>query len=365
MWKRMFIMLGVVLLVVVGIAFWKVTQVRAAIELGKQFAPPPAAVTTTTVKLSRWQPTFRAVGSLQAVNGVTVSTDLPGIVAVIEFESGATVRQGDLLVSLDSRQEQAQRQAAEARRDLAMINLERQRELIATGAIAKSDLDAAESQARQAAAAVEEAAALIARKNIVAPFAGRLGIRQVDLGQYLNVGAPIVQLESVDPIHVEFAVPQSHLDQVAVGKTVRVTVPGLSDEEFAGQITAIESRVDELTRNVMVQATVPNPASKLRPGMFGNVEVLLPETEVVVIPSAAISYAPYGDTVFVVKSNVVEQRFVKLGARRGDQIAIASGLQVGDEIVTSGTFKLRNGLAVQVNNSVQPSEDASPTPPNT
>lgn len=365
MMKRMLIMLGIVAVCVAGIAFWKVTQVRAAIAQSKQFAPPPPAVTTATVQSSRWQPTLRSVGSLKALNGVTISTDLPGIVAAIEFSSGATVQAGQLLVRLDSRQEQAQLQAAEARRDLAQVNLQRQRELIATGAIAKSDLDAAESLYRQAVAAVEEARALIARKQIVAPFAGRLGIRQVDLGQYLNVGAPIVQLESVDPILAEFAVPQPNLDQVAVGKTVRLTAPGLGAEEFTGEITAMEARVDPATRNVLVQATVRNAEGKLRPGMFVNVEVLLPETEVLAVPTSAIRYAPYGDTVFVVKDGVCEQRFVKLGSARGDLMVVESGVRAGEEIVTSGTFKLRGGMPVRVNNAVLPSADPRPVVPNT
>lgn len=367
--KRMLIMLGAVALFVGGIAVVKVTQVRAAIAMGKQFAPPPAAVTTTLVKKGLWQPTLSAVGSLKAVNGVTVSTDLPGIVSQIAFQSGANVGKGDLLVKLDSQQEEAQLRAAEARRDLAKINFDRQRELVTSGAVSKSDYDAAETEYRQAAAAVDEARALIARKNIVAPFAGRLGIRQVDLGQYLNVGAPIVQLESVDPIHVEFAVPQQNLEQIAVGKTIRLTAPGLGSAEFTGEITAVDARIDETTRNIRVQGTVRNPESKLRPGMFVNAEVLLPERETISIPASAVSYAPYGDSVFVVKTadagKTVEQRFVKLGAGRGDQIAVATGLAEGDEIVTSGAFKLRNGLPVQVNNSVQPSDDAHPNPPNT
>ncbi len=367
--KRMLIMLGVVALFVAGIAVVKVTQVRAAIEMGKQFAPPPVAVTTATVRKNLWQPTLGAVGSLKAVNGVTVSTDLPGIVSQIAFQSGADVAKGDLLVKLDCQQEEAQLRSAEARRDLAKLNLDRQRELVASGAISKSDFDATETEYRQAVAAVDEARALIARKNIVAPFAGRLGIRQVDLGQYLNVGAPVVQLESIDPIHVEFAVPQQNLDQIAVGKAIRIRAAGLGNEEFTGEITAVDARLDEATRNIRVQGTVHNPASKLRPGMFVNTEVLLPEREVVGIPASAVSYAPYGDSVFVVKEQqggkIVEQRFIKLGPGRGDQIAVASGMAEGDEVVSSGAFKLRNGLPVQVNNSVQPSDDAHPNPPNT
>jgi membrane fusion protein, multidrug efflux system len=372
--KRMIIMLALVVLFLAIIGLWKVKQVRAAIELGKQFAPPPAAVTTAIVKRELWQPALKVVGSLKAVNGVTVSTDLPGIISQIAFESGTSVHKGDLLVRFDSQQEEAQLRVAEARRDLARLNLDRNRDLVASGAISKSEFDTADSEHRQAVAAVDEARALIARKNITAPFDGRLGIRQVDLGQYLNVGAPIVQLESVHPIHVEFAIPQQNLSEVAVGKQLRLKAAGLAGEEFAGTVTAIESRLDAATRNVMVQGTVDNSASKLRPGMFANVEVLLPEQEVLSIPASAIGYAPYGDSVFVVKKQpassgpgglVVEEHFVKLGTTRGDRVAIVSGIKDGDEVVTSGAFKLRNGVPVQVNNSVQPSGDTEPNPPNT
>lgn len=363
--KRMFLMLGGVLLFVGGVAFWKVTQFRKGMAMMQAMQPPPAAVTTVVVKRDRWQPSLHAVGSLKAVNGVAVSTDLPGIVAQVAFQSGAAVKKGDLLLQLDSQQEAAQLRSTEARRDLAKLNLDRQKELVASGAVSQSNLDTAESEHRQAAAAVDEARVLIARKNIVAPFDGRLGIRQVDLGQYLNVGAPIVQLESIDPIHVEFAIPQQTLDQVAVGKQLHLSVAGLGAEVFTGAVTAIESRLDEATRNVLVQGTVANAAGKLRPGMFVQVEVLLPEQEVVSIPASAISYAPYGDSVFIVKDGkTVAQQFVKLGATRGDQITVVSGVKEGDEVVSSGAFKLRNGIPVQVNNSVQPSNDANPNPPN-
>ena len=363
--KRMLIMLGIVVLFVAALAGYKVTQVRAAIDLMKQMSPPPTAVTTIIIEPSKWQPTLNAVGSLKAVNGVTVSTDLPGIVAEIAFQSGTEVKKGAVLVRLDSQQEEAALRSAEARRDLAKLNLDRQRELIATGAIAKSDLDTAESLYQQATAAVDEARALIARKNITAPFDGRLGIRQVDLGQYLNVGAPVVQLESVDPIHVEFALPQQNFKEIAVGKELQLKAAGLEGDEFTGEITAIESRLDPATRNVMIQGTVKNPDHKLRPGMFVNVEVLLPEQTVVSIPASSVNYAPYGDSIFVVKDGKeVEQRFVKLGASRGDQIAVLSGVKSGDEVVSSGAFKLRNGLPVQVNNSVQPGNDVNPTPAN-
>jgi membrane fusion protein (multidrug efflux system) len=371
--KRMLIMLGVAFLFVVGIGAWKVMQIRAAIAQGATFAPPPSAVTTTVAKREQWQPALSAVGSLRAVNGVTVSTDLAGIVSQILFQSGAAVKRGDLLVKLDSQQEEALLRVAEARRDWTKVSLERQRSLVGSGAVSKSDYDSAESEFRQAMAAVDDAQALMARKAITAPFDGLLGIRQVDLGQYLNVGAPIVQLQSVDPIYVEFALPQQNLEQIAVGKKLRLKAAGITGNQFEGEITAINSRLDEATRNITIQGTVRNADGKLLPGMFVNVEVFLPETDVISVPASSISYAPYGDSVFIVKDKPsadgkmgkeVQQQFVKLGPSRGDQVSIVSGLKEGDEVVSSGVFKLRSGIPVQVNNSVQPGNEANPNPPN-
>ena len=364
--KRMLIMLGAVVVFVVAIGGWKLLQVRAAMAAGAQFAPPPAAVTTTIVKRERWQPTLKAVGSLKAVNGVTISTDLAGIVSEIAFQSGASVKKGELLIRLDSKQEEAQLRSAEAKLDWARVSLDRQRDLKASGTASQSEYDSAESGFRQAVAAVDEARALIARKTIVAPFDGLLGIRQADLGQYLDVGAPIVQLESVEPIHVEFAFPQQDLDQVAIGKKIQLKAAGVTGAQFEGEITAIESRLDAATRNITIQGTVPNAESKLRPGMFVNVEVFLPEKEVVAIPVSAISYAPYGDSVYIVKGGKeAQQHFVKLGTTRGDQIEVISGVKEGDEVVSSGAFKLRNGMPVHVDNSVQPGNEGQPNPPNT
>ena len=366
--KRMFIMLGAVVLFVAVIGGYKVNQVRSAMAMMKRMAPPPAAVTTITVESKQWQPGLNAVGSLKAVNGVTVSTDLSGIVAEIAFQSGAEVKKGEKLLKLDSQQEEAQLRSAEARRDLAKLTVERQRGLIATGAMAKSSFDEAESMYRQALAEVDSARALIARKNITAPFAGRLGIRQVDVGQYLEVGAPIVQLESIDPIYVEFALPQQSLNEISTGKELILKVAGLEGQEFSGKTTAIESRFDAATRNITIQGTVDNAEHKLRPGMFVNVEVLLPEQSVISVPASSVSYAPYGDSVYIVKpgdaGKIVAQKFVKLGASRGDQVAILSGVEPGDEVVSSGAFKLRNGSPVQVDNSVQPGNETNPNPEN-
>jgi membrane fusion protein (multidrug efflux system) len=369
----MFIMLGIVALCVAGLGFFKFFQIKKAIAMGAMFAPPPAAVTTAIAKKEKWQPVISVVGSLRALQGVTVSTDMAGIVSEILFASGTEVKKGQALVKLDSTQEQAHLRSAEARRDLAKLNLERQRDLMSKQAIAQSELDKADSEYRQAVAQVDEAKAVLGRKTVVAPFDGLLGIRRVNLGQYLNVGDPIVQLESVDPITVVFAVPQAQFEQVAVGKKIRVKVEGIAGSEFQGEIAAIESRLDEATRNLIVQGRIGNPDKKLRAGMFVTVEVLLPEVDVIAIPATAISYAPYGDSVFVVKdgktldgkpAKIAEQRFVKTGQRRGDLVAIISGVNEGDEVVSSGTFKVRAGFPVNVNNSVQPRSEANPNPPN-
>jgi membrane fusion protein, multidrug efflux system len=373
MTKRMLVMLGLMLLFIVAIGAWKVWQIKTGMAMAAKFAPPPAAVTTAIAKTERWQPVLSAVGSLKAVNGVTVSTDLAGIISQIAFQSGAAVKKGDLLVKLDSSQEEAALHTAEARRDLAKLSFDRQKNLRSSGAVSQSDYDSADSEFRQASGVVDAARALIARKTIVAPFDGLLGIRQVDLGQYLDVGAPIVPLQSTDPVYVNFSLPQENLGQVAVGKKLRLKANGIAVNQFEGEITAIDSRFDESTRNIMIQGTVANVENRLRPGMFVNVEVLQPEQDVVSIPATSISYAPYGDSVFVVKDKQgpdgkpvkqALQQFVKTGPTRGDQVSIISGVKAGDEVASSGVFKLRSGIAVQVNNNVQPDNEANPTPPN-
>ena len=372
MLKRMLVMLLLVLLAIAGIAFGKYRTIRAGMAMGEKFAPPPAAVTTVVVKPQTWQPVLSAVGSMKAVNGVTVSTDMAGIVSEIAFESGTPVRKGDLLVKMDTHQEAAMLRSSEAKLEFAKTDLARKRDLVEKKAIAQSEWDSAQSQLSQMEAGVEEMKAVVARKRITAPFDGLVGIRQVNVGQYLQPGSPIAALQSMDPIYVEFALPQQHMAALAVGKRLRLGASGIDGERFEGEITAIDSRVDENTRNVMVQGTVKNAEHKLRPGMFVDVEVLLPETEgVLAIPSSSIAYAPYGDSIYVVKEKVdangqpgreVQQQFVKLGPKRGDQVSILSGLKAGDEIVSSGVFKLRPGAAVQVKNEVQPGNELTPKP---
>jgi membrane fusion protein (multidrug efflux system) len=369
-----------------ALGFVKFRQIQEAIGQAASFQPPPEAVTTISAKQEKWATTLSVIGTVAAVQGVTVSADLPGIVASIAFESGASVREGDLLVQLDTKQEQAQLAqqqarlaAVEAASELARLNFDRMHGLVNEGAITRTEYDRAVAEQkqtvaeqRQTEAQVEEIRATIARKTIRAPFSGVLGLRQVNLGQYLSGGNPVVPLQSLDPIYVNFGVPQQDAGQVLVGRNVRVTTGDAASVGFVGRVTAINSIVDEATRNVQVQATLANPSGKVRPGMFVQTEVMLgADRPVVTLPASAISYAPYGDSVFVVTDftdkkgqtySGVRQQFVKLGPSRGDQIAILSGLKPGEEVVSSGVFKLRNGAAVLVNNKVQPANKPAPKP---
>lgn len=364
-------MLVLVVLFIAGIAYWKVMIVRAAIAEGAKFAPPPSAVTTVVAEPQTWEPTIAAVGTLNAVNGVTVSTDLAGIVSEIAFESGQQIKKGDVLVQLDSRQEEAQLSATKARLALAQSELKRKAELVQKKAIAAAEYDTAESELRQAEAAAEDAKALIARKRIVAPFDGVIGIRQADIGQYLNPGAAIAPLESLDPIYIDFSIPQHVLADVRKGSKLRLRAGGV-EQAIEAEVTAVDARVDAATRNIRVQGTARNPDHKLRPGMFADVDVLLPPKEgVIAIPSSGVSFAPYGDSVYLVKEKTadggkpqkyVEQHFVKLGPTRGDQVSIVSGVVKGDEVVSSAVFKLRPDAPVVVNNEVQPKNELNPQP---
>lgn len=320
-----------------------------------------------------WRP-WGAIGTMAAVQGGTVSADLPGTVERIALESGKPVREGEVLALLDTQQEQAQLAAVEAQRDLARLNFDRMQGLLNERVISRAEFDRATAEHRQGDARVGEIRAAIARKTIRAPFAGILGIRQVNLGQYMSAGDAVVTLQSLNPIYVNFGVPQQAAGQMRVGRTVRITTDDLAGTGFAGRVTAIDSMVDEATRNVQVQATLANPAGTLRPGMFVQTEIILgASSAIIALPASAISYAPYGDSVFVVTDlkdpngqtyRGVRQQFVKLGGARGDQIAVVSGVNAGDEVVTSGVFKLRNGAAVLVNNKVRPANSPAPKPEN-
>ena len=372
--KRMFVVLTLTFLFIAGLGFVKFKQIQTAIAQGAAFQPPPEAVTTVVAEQERWPSTLNAIGTMAAVRGVTVSADLAGIVEQILFESGEPVREGQVLVVLDTRQEQAQMAAAEAQRVLARLNFNRMQELLDQRVVSKAEYDSANAESRQAEARVGEIRAAIERKTIRAPFSGILGIRQINKGQYLAAGDPVVPLQSLNPIYVNFGVPQQAIGQVHAGRPVRVTTENLANVAFEGRIVAIDSVVDETTRNIQVQATLANPDGRLRPGMFVQTAMALgTEQRVIALPASAISYAPYGDSVFVVADlkddkghayRGVRQQFVKLGAARGDQVAVMSGISAGDEVVTSGVFKLRNGAAVQINNKVKPGNNPAARPEN-
>jgi membrane fusion protein (multidrug efflux system) len=374
MLKRMLVMLTVTVAIVAGLGFVKFRQVQTAIAQGAAFQPPPEAVTTIVASQEKWPSTLTAIGTVAAVRGVTVSADLPGVVDRISFESGQSIREGEVLAVLDMKQEHAQLAAAEAQRELAEINFTRMEGLLNERVVSRAEFDRAQADRRQADARVGEIRAAIDRKTIKAPFSGVLGIRHVNLGQYLSGGDALVTLQALNPIYVNFGVPQQAIGQVRAGRSVRVSVGDLGGAEFTGQITAIDSVVDEATRNVQAQATFANPGAKLRPGMFVQAAVAVGASDAVIsLPASAIQHAPFGDSVFVVGDlkdqkgatyRGVRQQFVKVGGARGDQISIVTGLKAGDEVVTSGVFKLRNGAAVRVNNTVRPGNNPSPKPEN-
>ncbi len=371
MLKRIGIVVAIIIVIVGALAFVKYRQIKAAMS-GGAWSPPPEAVTTVVAKEDSWQGTQHAIGSATAVSGVTVSADLPGIVQEITFVSGHAANAGDVLVRLDTTQERAQLAASEAQRDLAHLNLDRAKDLKEKEVISQAEFDRVNAEAKGADANVEEVRAVIERKTIRAPFRGILGIRRVNLGQYLSGGDPVVSLQALDPIYVNFGVPQQATGTLRVGNEVQAVVEGVDGVAATGKITAINSVVDEATRNVEVQATFANPKGVLRPGMFVEIDMLLDSKSVMVaLPSSAINFAPYGNSVFIVEDvkgptgatyRGVRQQFVKLGPARGDQVSVLSGVKPGEEVVSSGVFKLRPGAAVEVNNEIQPSNDPAAKP---
>lgn len=345
----------------------KIAQFKA---MGANARSPQAdSVATAEVKLEEWQPTVSAVGSVAAVQGVVVSAEVAGKVTRIAFESGAPVKEGDLLVELDTSIEQAQQRSAEASSRLAQLSLTRARDLREKNSMSQADLDAAEAQFQEAAAQLENIRAVIAKKTIRAPFAGRVGIRQVNLGQYVASGDPIVGVQSLDPVFVDFTLPQNRVSDLAADMTVRVRSDAYADHLFEGKLTAINPSVDPATRTVKLQATLSNKEGRLLPGMFANVEVVLPSTKpVLVIPATAVIYAPYGDSVYVVENakegggKVVRQQVVRLGETRGDFVTVTQGLKAGETVVSSGAFKLRNGSPVVIHNEIAPKPELEPKP---
>ncbi|HIJ89799.1 MAG: efflux RND transporter periplasmic adaptor subunit [Desulfobulbaceae bacterium] len=373
--KRILLSLLGLLLVIGILACIKGLQIFKMVGAGKSFVPPPETVTTVKAHPESWETTLPAVGSLEAVQGVTVAAELPGKVARLDFTPGAWVEAGSLLLQQDTSSEEAQLQSAEAQASLAKLNFDRLRQLIATNAVSQAAYDDGEAKYKQALAQADTIRATIAKKTIRAPFSGRLGIRLVNLGQILKEGEPIVSLQALDPIFINFMLPQQELGRIQPGLPVRITSDALPGQTVAGKITAINPQADSATRNVRVQATAANKGEHLHPGMFATVAVVLPaKNKVLAIPATAVLYAPYGDSVFVVKEQknektgkpgqVVRQQFVRLGEKRGDFVALTSGLDAEAIVVSSGVFKLRNGQSVVVDNTLNPKFSLDPKPDN-
>ncbi len=375
MLKKILLLALFLALVIGGLLALKLPQFAKMASSGAM-QMPPQTVSTAVTKAEAWNPTINAVGSLVAENGITLSAEASGVLARLDFISGAKVAKGDLLAQMDVSLEEAQLRSAEASVELARLNAERIRELRSRDTLAQSDADAAEAQLKQSQAAVDQIRAAIEKKTFRAPFAGRVGIRRANLGQFLNAGDPLVSLEALDPIHVDFTLPQQRLSALASGQSVRVVADAAPDRVFSGHITAIDSSIDPQTRNIRIRATLDNGDELLRPGMFANVEVVLPAGEPqVVVPVTAVNYSTSGNTVFVVETakgqgpegsdlKTVRQEVVRLGQARGDFIMILAGVKPGEEVVTLGGFKLRNGGAVIVNNALAPKPELAPTPAN-
>jgi len=373
--KRILLSLLGLLLVIAILAGTKGLQIFKMVGAGKSFVPPPETVTTTKAHPDSWETTLPAVGSLEAVQGVTVAAELPGKVARLDFTPGAWVKAGSILLQQDISSEEAQLKAAEAEAALTKVNFERLRLLVETNAVSKAAYDDGEAKHKQAMAQADTIRATIAKKTIRAPFSGRLGIRLVNLGQILKEGEPIVSLQAMDPIFVNFMLPQQELARIQSGLPVRITSDALPGRTMTGKITAINPQADNATRNVRVQATATNKEERLHPGMFATVAVVLPgKNQVLTIPATAVLPAPYGDSVFVVEEQkdektgqaglAVRQQFVRLGERRGDFVAIVSGLEAKATVVSSGVFKLRNGQSVVVDNGLNPKFNLDPKPDN-
>jgi membrane fusion protein (multidrug efflux system) len=371
------------LLLVGALGGIKFAQISSLIQFGKAAeaaGPPPEVVGTDKAEQLTWEGSLSAVGSVVAERGVTVSNEVPGVVTRILFESGDTVKKGQVLVEIDSAVERAALGTAQARRELALSNVQRTRKLAESSTVTAAKVDQDENQLKTADAEITQLRAQIDRKTVRAAFAGKLGIREVNLGQYLNPGTELTTLESLDSVFVDFTLPQQALHEVTIGQAVNLRVSGEQALDATGAVAAIDPSIDNTTRTIRVRASVPNPGQKLRPGMFVDVKVVLPtQGSVVAIPAPAVVHASYGDSVFLVEApkpgakfagppgvsvKVARQVFVRLGEARGDFVAVLEGVKVGAEVVTAGAFKLRNGSPVIVNNSVKPGAKVNPTPEN-
>ena len=369
--KRMVIMLVSAGVLFGGIFGFKAFVSGVIADVFDNMEEEAVTVSSTTVRRQDWRPRFEAAGTLTPVSGAELSIEIGGVVREIHFENGQRVEAGQRLVSLDTRVDEAELAQLQAALRLAELELARQRPLFEQRSISRAELERAESEADQARAAVAGREALIDQKNVSAPFDGRLGIRQINPGQYLSPGTPVVSLQSVDPITLDFNLPQRLLPRLSQGQRVEVRFDAYPDETFKGDISAIQPEVRVSTRTVLVQATLDNPDEKLKPGMFGRVELDMGDAEsLIVLPQTALRTATYGDSVFVIEEKdgekVVSQRFVQTGRTRGDLIAILEGLEEGEEVAASGLLKLQNNARVKIDNDeeTRPSEDDDPRPAN-
>ncbi len=364
--------IAALLLVIVALVGTKAAQIGSMIKAGKAFVPPPESVTSAKVTAAEWEGTRSAVGTLVASRGVTVGAELPGAIREVSFDSGASVRRGSVLVRLDTSAEEAQLAASRADASLARLSLARARSLRAQGANTPADLEAGVARAQSTAAAVAVLQASIAKKVIRAPFDGRVAIRQVELGQVVSPGTPIASVQAVSPIFAEFWLPQQALANLASGQRARLSTDTFPGATWEGVISTVNPEVDPATRNVRVRATFENPDGRLRPGMFVNVDLISDaKKSVLVVPATSVLFAPYGDSIFTIEpgkdaagkdAKIVRQRFVRLGERRGDFVAVTSGLKAGETIVKDGAFKVRNGGTVVVNDALSPKAELAPTP---
>jgi len=371
--SKVLLSIAIVLAVLGGLGAVKVLQIRSLIEAGKHYQEPAETVSTAEASTEKWQRSIKAVGTIAPVRGVNIAAEISGTVVEIAFESGATVKKGDLILRLDTTSEEAQLRALEAQTELARLNAKRIRELRVEKAVAQSELDNAEATLAQFQGNTDVVRATIAKKTIRAPFAGRLGIRQVNLGEFVEAGrTAIVSLQALEHVYADFSLPQQELSRIATGLKVHLAVDAFPGRQFAGEVTSLNPDLDVATRSVRVQATFENAEELLRPGMFARVELLMPGSQdVLVIPTTAVLSAPYGSLVYVIKDStnapnelVVQQQFIRIGAKKGDFVSVESGLKPGDRVVRSGMFKLRNGLRVVINNDIVPPTDLAPKPAN-
>jgi membrane fusion protein (multidrug efflux system) len=374
MTRKIVIAVLLVLGIAGGLVGVKALQIRKLSEVGKAYAPPPESVSSVIVREDKWQGTLSAIGSIVAIQGVTVTPEIAGTVREIAFESGAVISKGDLLIKLDTSTEEAQLRSMEAQLELARLNLAREQKLRQENMISQSELDAAESTMKQTQANADNVRTVIEKKTIRAPFSGQVGIRQVNLGQYLDAGKPIVWMQTMNPVYADFSLPQQNLAQLSNGMPARLLIDAYPDRTFDGNLTAINPGLDQITRSISLRATFDNSDQLLHPGMFARVQVLLPEkSDVVVIPALSVLRAPSGDSVFVIEQAEstndtakaglkVRQQLIRVGMERGDFISVQTGLKPGEKIVSSGQFKLRTGMSVVEHNDVVPKSTESPRP---